>query len=263
MLVSKPKTAVVYTCAHADPSVSNERFEWLGKLILDIKPDMVFDLGDGADMRSLNSFDTRRPQALVTESYERDIECYLDAQEKIRDPYIKSKRKRPTYIGFEGNHEQRIKKAISIDPRLEGKKYGVSFGHLETDYFFKEYHPYEHSAPSIASYDGVHYAHFFGAGAYGRPISGEHHAGNMVKKLGASATCGHSHKLSYYHKAESFPYPTNGLVAGCFKGKEESWAGQANREWSSGVCIKTNLRHGQYDFRWVSLDALRREYSRG
>ena len=39
------KTAVIYTCAHADPEVSNDRFSWLGDLIYDLKPDYVIDLG--------------------------------------------------------------------------------------------------------------------------------------------------------------------------------------------------------------------------
>ena len=259
-MISKPKTAVVFTCSHTDPDVSNDRFTWLGKFIHDIKPDYVFDLGDGADLKSLNSYDTRYPQAIVAQNYERDIEAYHDAQERLRQPYMKSRKKRPVWIGFEGNHEHRIKKAIALDPRIEGGRYGISFKNLETGHWFKEYHEYHNSAPSIADYDGVHYAHFIGTGAYGRPISGDHHAYRMVTKLGASATVGHSHKLSYFHKAESFPTPINGLVAGCFKGAEESWAGQANREWAKGVCVKRNLRHGQYDLQWVSLDALEREY---
>ena len=53
------KTAIVFSCAHADPSVGNERFDWLGELIYDVNPNYVIDLGDGADMRSLNTFDGR------------------------------------------------------------------------------------------------------------------------------------------------------------------------------------------------------------
>jgi hypothetical protein len=68
------KTAVVFSCAHSDPSVSNERFDWLGELIWDVKPDYVVDLGDGADMRSLNSFDSAKaPKNFVSQSYEADI----------------------------------------------------------------------------------------------------------------------------------------------------------------------------------------------
>lgn len=56
------KTAVVFSCGHSDPSVSNERYDWLGAFLHDLKPDYVVDLGDGADMRSLNTYDTRYPQ---------------------------------------------------------------------------------------------------------------------------------------------------------------------------------------------------------
>ena len=49
------KTAVVFSCAHAHPEVSNERFTGLGKFLYDLKPDYVVDLGDGADMHSLNA----------------------------------------------------------------------------------------------------------------------------------------------------------------------------------------------------------------
>jgi len=77
------KTAIVYTCAHSDPSVSNERFTWLGDLIEDVKPDYVIDLGDGADMRSLNSYDTRYPQAIISQNYEADINSYNDAMSRI------------------------------------------------------------------------------------------------------------------------------------------------------------------------------------
>jgi len=72
------RTTLVYTCSHADPDVSNERFDWLGEFIYDLRPDMVVDLGDGADMRSLNSYDTRYPQKVVSQSYEADIESYND-----------------------------------------------------------------------------------------------------------------------------------------------------------------------------------------
>ena len=70
------KTAVVYTCAHADPEVSNERFTWLGEMIYDIKPDYVIDLGDGADMKSLNSYDTKYPTAIASQNYEKDVNVH-------------------------------------------------------------------------------------------------------------------------------------------------------------------------------------------
>jgi len=257
---TRPTTAIVFSCAHADPSVGNERFQWLGELIYDINPTYVIDLGDGADMKSLNSYDSRNPQSVVTQNYQADIDAYNDSQEKLRAKSNLRKYKKPVWIGFEGNHENRIKKAIQHDPRVEGDRYGISFSHLQTDHWFDEYHEYANSAPSLVHYDGVLYGHYVSSGNFGTAMSTKHHGYSLVEKLACSATVGHSHKFHYYHKADACPYPVNGLVVGCYKGKEEKWAGQANREWRHGVVIKRQVSNGNYDMQWVSLSSLEKEY---
>lgn len=254
------KTAIVFSCAHTDPDVSNERFDWLGELIYDIKPDYVVDLGDFYDMRSLNSYDTRYPKAIVAQSYQRDIEHGNEAQDRIRRKFREMKRKRPTFIGFEGNHEYRIRKAIAEDPRIEGDKYGISFDHLGTKDWYDEYHEYKNSAPSIATYDGVSYSHYFGTGAYGTPMGGDFHASNLIRKRHSSATCGHSHRRNIYFKDDAHPVPSIGLVVGCYKGADENWAGQANNDWWKGVVIKRNLENGYYDPEFVSIERLKETY---
>lgn len=254
------KTAIVWTCAHATPEYSNERFDWLGSLIYDIRPDYVVDLGDGADMKSLNSYDTRYPKAVVSQSYQRDIECYNDAMDRIWSKFKVNKRKRPTRIGFEGNHENRIKTAIKHDPRLEGDKYGISFSHLNTEMWFDEYHEYLNSAPAIADYDGVSYSHYFSSGNYGTATSGTHHAYTILQNRNHSSTCGHSHKRSLYFKDDAHPTGIVGLVAGCYKGGCEAWAGQANDSWWSGVVIKRGIENGMYDPEFISMERLRAEY---
>lgn len=254
------KTVVVYTCAHSDPSVPNTRFDWLGEFLYDLRPDMVFDLGDFADMKSLNTYDSRYPQAIVAQNYERDIDQANDAQDRIRRKFRMMKRKRPFFVGFEGNHENRIKKAVALDPRIEGGRYGVSFSHLQTDYWYDEYHDYHNSAPALASYDGIIYGHYVASGAYGNAMHTKHHGASLVDKLATSVTVGHSHKLHYYRKADARPTPISGLVAGCFKGADEQWAGQANREWSKGLVVKRYVENGDYDFSWVSMKALEKEY---
>ena len=252
------KRAVVLTCAHASPETSNDRFTWLGKLLYDLKPDYVVDLGDGADMKSLNSYDTRKPEAIVSQSYEKDIDCYNDAMYRMREVFIKQRRKRPSFFGFEGNHEARIKTALSLDPRLEGKKFGISFKHLNTNKWFDEYHEYENGAPAIFNYDGVDYAHYVGAGNFGRPISGVHHAFGLIQARYRSTTVGHSHKRGIYFKDA---VNAIGLVAGCYKGSNESWAGQANQDWFRGIVIKHNIEDGMYDPEFISMERIKREYA--
>jgi hypothetical protein len=254
------KTGVVYSCSHSHPDVSNERFTWLGDFIEDLKPDYVVDLGDGADMQSLNSFDTRNPKAIVAQSYQADIEAYNDSQDRIWSRYKLTKKKRPWRIGFEGNHENRLRKAISLDPRLEGDKYGISFSHLQTDHWFDEYHGYHNGGPAIASYDGVSYAHFFSSGNFGSAMSGLHHAYSLIQKRHSSSVCGHSHKRGLYFKDEAYPVASIGMVVGCYKGAEESWAGQSNNDWWKGVVVMRDVENGYFDPEFVSMKRLEKQY---
>ena len=254
------KTAIVFSCAHSDPSTDNERFDWLGELIYEVNPNYIVDLGDGADMRSLNTFDGRYPDALVAQNYEADINHYNEAMDRVRRKPSTRKYKKPSWIGFEGNHENRIKRAIKHDPRLEGSKYGVSFSHLQTDYWFDEYHEYHNSAPSIADYDGVSYAHFFSAGNFGTAMSGIHHANALLANRNHSSTCGHSHKRDLKFKDSSHPRGVIGLVAGCYKGAAEGWAGQANKEWWSGIVVKREVEGGMYDPEFISTNRLKGMY---
>ena len=254
------KTAIVFTCAHTDPSVPNDRFDWLGSLIEDVRPDYVVDLGDTIDLKSLNSYDTRYPQAIVTQNYERDIEHHQEAMDRIWGRYKISKKKRPYRIGFEGNHENRLKKALAHDPRIEGGKYGISFSHLATDYWYDDYHEYSNSAPSIFDYDGVSYSHYFSSGNSPAATSGIHHAYTLLQNRSYSSTCGHSHKRSLFFKDGAYPTGIIGLVAGCFKGGQESWAGQSNNEWWKGVVVKRNIENGMYDPEFISMERLRAEY---
>lgn len=254
------KTVVVFSCAHSDPNLSNERFEALGKFLYDLKPDMVFDLGDGADMRSLNGYDERYPKALAVQSYEADVETYNLAQELLRRPFKQHRKKRPYWVGFEGNHENRIKGYVARNPRTEGQKYGVSFSHLQTDHWFDDYHEYVNSGPAIALYDKIAYAHYFTSGNSATATGGIHHAHSLVQNLGCSATCGHSHKRDIHFKDGGLPYGNIGLVVGCYKGAAESWAGQSNHQWWHGIVIKKELQNGMYEPEFVSLKEIMEAY---
>lgn len=251
------KSILVFSCAHAVPEVNNKRFDTLGKFIYDRRPDTVIDLGDGADMKSLNSYDTRYPEALVSQAYEEDIDVYLDSQERLRKPFKVAKKKKPKWIGFEGNHENRIKKYLAENPRMAGSKYGVSFNHLQTDKWFDEYHEYLHGGPAIANYNGVDFSHFFSSGNFGSATSGVHHAYTVINNRHNSSVCGHSHKRDLYFKDGP---GSIGLVVGCFKGHAESWAGQANRDWWTGAVMLHDVKDGRFEPEFISLSQMERKY---
>lgn len=258
---TKPRTAIVFGCAHVDPSINNDRFKWLGELIYDTRPDYVIDLGDFDNLRSLNSFDSKKPSLVVASNYQEDINHGQEARDLIRHKIRKMKVKRPYFIGLEGNHENRIKKALEYDPRISGERYGISFDNLDTKSWYDEYHEYENSAPYIIDLDGVSYAHYITSGNSGSAMYGEYHASSLLKKRFRSTTVAHSHKRDISFKDDAYPTPAIGLVAGCFKGGNDDWAGQSNNEWWKGVVIKRDIVNGYYDPEFVSLKRLERTYA--
>jgi hypothetical protein len=50
------------------------------------------------------------------------------------------------------------------------------------------------------------------------------------------------------------------MVVGCFKGKDEGWAGQANREWWRGVVIMREVQNGSFNPQFVSMEELKKVY---
>ena len=88
---------------HAHHSHNNDRADWLGKFILDRKPDMVVNMGDTFDLPSLSSFDKGKA-SFHGASYEKDVNAGLDFLDRMWHPIRKAKRKRPYSVFLEGNH---------------------------------------------------------------------------------------------------------------------------------------------------------------
>ena len=244
---------------HADPSYHNNRATLVGKLIADVKPDVVINLGDAVDMASLSSFDKGKA-SFHGQQYGNDIEAHLDFQDKLWAPMRKSKRKQPRRIFLEGNHEHRIKRVIDQDHHLGGDTYGVSFKNLQLDKWYHDVIEYTGGTPGIVNVDGVNYAHFFVSGVMGRPIGGEHHATSLINKNYASCTQGHSHLVDWAVRTNTQGKKIMGCVAGVLQDYHSPWAGHVNDLWWSGVVIKRGVEDGVYDPQFISLKQLEIEY---
>jgi hypothetical protein len=173
------KVHLVLPDPHAHPDYNNDRADWVGQLIKDIKPDVVINMGDAADLPSLSSFDKGKA-SFHGRNYEKDINSHLDFQDRMWAPMKKSKKKQPLRVVLEGNHEHRIKRVLESDPHLEGGKFGVSFKDLAFDDYYHEVVEYQGQTPGIYTCDGIDYAHYFISGVMGRPVGGEHHAASLI-----------------------------------------------------------------------------------
>lgn len=252
----QPQVHLVLPDLHAHPDHNNDRADWMGKLILDLKPDVVINIGDMFDMPSMAEYDKGK-KSFWGRTYKKDINAGLDFDERLWDPVRRAKKKRPYAIFNEGNHEFRLKKAINLQPELEGT---ISFKDFDLDRNYDEVIEYAGNTPGIVEVDGIHYAHYFVSGVMGRPVGGEHPAYSLLTKEFVSCTCGHIHTTDYAVRTTVGGKRIMGLVAGVGQDYDSGWAGEVNKLWWRGVIIKRNVQDGSYDPEWVSMDRLKREY---
>lgn len=241
---------------HAHYQHKNDRAVWLGELIKDVKPDKVINLGDMADMPSLSSYDKGK-RSFQGRTYQADINAHLDFQDKLWSTVRQSKKKLPQRYTLHGNHEQRIDRAIEVQPELDGV---ISYSDLELDNWYDVVVPYQGSTPGQISIDGITYAHYIVAGISGRPIGGEHHAHSLLAKNHSSCIVAHSHLFDYCQRTRADGQKIIGVVAGCYIDYDMDFAGNACRLWDSGVLILDNVSNGTFDIQRVSLDTIEKCY---
>lgn len=252
------RTHLVIPDPHATPGVSNVRAEWAGRLINEVRPDVVVVLGDTADMSSLCSYD-RGKRSFHGRTYANDIVAHGDFQDRLWSVVRAAKRKLPLRVTLIGNHEQRIERAIDVQPELEGV---ISYDDLELERWYDVVVPYSGSTPGVIDIDGITYAHYLVSGVSGRAISGEHLAYSLLAKHYTSCTVGHNHTLDCCVRTNAAGKKMVGMCAGVFQEHDSSYAGEANKLWWRGVVIKRNVQDGCYDPEFVSLDRLKKEYGR-
>jgi hypothetical protein len=252
----KLTTHLVIGDQHAHYQHNNERATWLSKLIIDLQPDAVINIGDAADMPSLSGYD-RGKKSFQGRTYRADIDSHLDFQQRLWEPVIKRKKRLPQRVFLIGNHEDRITRAIDLQPELDG---AIGLKDLELERYYQDVVYYDGRHPGNICIDGVYYAHYFVNGGSGRAISSEHQGNALLAKRHASCTVGHNHRLDYCSHATANGTRIHGLSVGCFLDFDLPFAGESNKLWWRGIVIKHNVEGGQYDAEFVSLDRLRKEY---
>lgn len=246
------------TDCHANPEHNNDRADWLGKLIFDLRPDVVVNGGDTADMSSLCSYD-RGKRSFQGRTYSADISSHNDFQSRLWSPYRRAKKKLPRRITLIGNHEQRIDRDIDLQPELDGV---VSYKDLDLERYYDTIVPYSGSTPGGIIVDGIYYAHYLVSGISGRPIGGENSAASILSKRYTSCCVGHSHLVDWSVKTRADGKKIMGLVGGCMIDYDMSYAGDSARLWWRGVTLLQNVEDGQYDPKFISLKSIKKEYSK-
>lgn len=237
--------------SHAIAGTSNERFTWLGRLIHDIKPTVVVNIGDLFDFPSL-CFHAKKAE-LEGARYQADVDIGLDAQDRILHELKKHKKRLPKMIFCLGNHDIRPDRFVEDNPLFKGK---ISTKDCKFDDYWDEVHPFL-SPVDVAGVDFLHYAT---SGVMNRPVGGTHPAWTIIKKRNKSTVVGHSHVLDY--KVDKTPGRSlMGLAVGNYIEDDLNYAGPANEMWSRGISILDNAEDGLFDFSWISMNRIKKTYA--
>jgi hypothetical protein len=231
------------------PGVPLDHFKWIGRAIMDYKPDVIVHLGDHWDFPSLSHWDRGKPKKMEGRRLKDDIEAGNKAMDILLKP-LQSKTYKPRLIFLYGNHEDRLTRQIDAFPQeLDGL---VSFKDLN----LKGWKAYPFLKPVII--DGVAYAHYFYNAMSGRAYGGTAHT--KLKNIGCSFTMGHQQGKDYAERQLPTGQRQLGLVCGsCYLHDEEYLGPQAQNEWR-GIVIKNDVRKGDYDIMPLSLSYLERRY---
>ena len=245
--------------SHTYPGDDLERYSMAGEFALKKRPDVIVEIGDWPDMESLCSYDFGK-LSYEGRRYRKDTQASrdaLDAFEKpIRDHNAKMKKqKRPQYkprkVKIIGNHEYRILRAVSSDPKLDGVLQLEDLGFHDRDWEVQK----TYQVP--VEIDGVYYNHFFVSGVMGKPISGVNPARRIITEHMKSCTCGHIHIHDTATKASPDGSRNYGLVAGCFFEHSMDYALAVEHLWWRGLFLKHGVENGEYDLETWSMKRLK------
>ena len=230
----------------------------IGQYMVEKKPDVVICIGDFADMPSLSSYDKGK-KSFEGRRYLADIEAAHDAMEALLGPLQeynakakknKEKRYTPQLIMTLGNHEFRIKRAVEMQPELEGVLDIEALGYVGYGW---DVYPFL----EVVHVDGIAYSHFFTSGVLGRPVTS---ARALLTKKHQSCVMGHVQTMDIATDYRADGTPILGLFAGCCYEHNEDYLGHQGNAHFRGFHMLYEVSNGSFYHHAISLKYIRDKY---
>lgn len=233
------------------PGVPLEHNRWVGQAIAKYEPDVVVDLGDGADFESISAH--ADPGALSREGkrLKADFDAYNEGERLLREGMGGFKPRR--MIRLHGNHEHRLTRYIEKNPVLDGL-----IGLHMLDNTGWELVPYCGDHPGVIQVDGIWYAHYFAQPNTGKAITGT--IATRIARIGGSFVQGHQQGLMRGDVPLATGRTYRGVVAGSCYLHDEGYKGVANTHFR-GVVVLNDVRNGHFLEMPLDVDYLCREFT--
>lgn len=245
--------------AHARPDELPEdfdRFRAAGKLILDLKPEIVVCLGDLGDFDSLNQHKPKEEGSSYDgKALKRDVGAFKEALKALMSPtrnankrHQNSRRKdrqwEPHKVFLEGNHEEFWRRYKETE--FDGHDYLEKFVESEGWSWHRFLDPVD--------IRGVLFSHYFTTGVSRKPAG----VGQILNKTHRSCVWGHTHSFGY----NQAPVLGGGTIAALCAGSYKPPHRTGEHEWS-GLTLLTNVDRGSFSIQQFPYDAVLERYGEG
>jgi len=236
--------------------VPTEHLKWISNYIVEKQPDAVIHLGDHWDMPSLSSYDYGK-KTFEGRRYKKDIQAGNEGMEQLvstlnwyndRAKRFKEKQYRPYRWYLDGNHDQRIVRAVNDDSKLEG-----TIGLEDRDLCGFTHVPF--LEPLIVN--DIVFCHYLTSGVMGRPITT---AAALLSKRHQSCVVGHQQGRQVATAAKADGTQLTAIITGSAYLHDEEYMGtQGNKHWR-GIVMLHETQGGSFDESFVSLNFLEQKY---
>ena len=243
--MAKSTKILVIPDSHACPYFDLERFSRLGKFANKVKPTHIVQMGDWAEMFSLNKYNVGHIN-YEGARIENDIAASVEALDRFEHTY-KGKARR---VSLMGNHENYISKAVNHDPKMYGM---FSLKGLQWEEYGWEVVPFL----DYACINGVKFIHFV-PNKMGKAVASKYLASKIIEEVRGSVVVGHSHTFDIaYHPVKGENRKQWGVVSGYYghpehaKDPRSSWATGGKEYWTHNVVILDNVENGEFTLTYV------------
>lgn len=252
------KNILVIPDLQVKKDVPLEHLTWIGRFIMDKRPDVIVQIGDFCDFSGLSSYSKGKLEAEGVRLID-DINWVKKAQDILFKPlkeYNKQQKKtkhkqyKPQMYLTLGNHENRLLRFINDNPAFDGFFDKDICGFREHGF---EVIPFL----EVLTIDGVHFSHYFQTTNMGNPSSS---ARNLLNKRMSSCIQGHKQGLDWQYAYTPDGKMISAIIAGSCYLHDEPYLMQQNKCHWRGLVYLEDVHDSTFDVNFWSLDKLKRLY---
>jgi len=246
----KGRRHIVIPDCQVRKGVNTDHLEACGNYIAEKRPDTIVCLGDFADMPSLGTHDQKGSMSYEHRRYQQDIHAAQGAMTRLVKPFKGVKGYDPRMVMILGNHEDRIRRTVENDPKLEGV---IHTNDLAYSFYGWKVQPFL----KPAKIDGIMYNHYFPSGVMGRPITA---ASRILSKYHQSCIAGHQQGRDVAYARHADGKTLTAIIAGSFYSHDEEYLDAITNSHWRGIYMLNEVKAGTFDECPVSLNFLKRKY---